>query len=130
MKLRHLAGGLMGASVGTGLLAICVRAVWGGSSARALGGATVFFAAVAYLAHVVAHHDDRRELMTRSILFSALRFGGSRRSRPDRRITRQLNDVVIVLFVVDLAILVSPVTKRRPSTHTASVNVSRMKHRS
>jgi hypothetical protein len=52
-KLRHLAGGLIAASVGTGLLAIGVRAGWGGSSARALEGAALFLAAGAYLAHVM-----------------------------------------------------------------------------
>jgi hypothetical protein len=63
-KLRHVAGGLIAASVGTGLLAIAVRAGWGGSSARALEGATLFLAAAAYLAHVIAHHDDPRHSLT------------------------------------------------------------------
>ena len=106
-KLRHLAGGLIAASVSIGLLAIAVRAAWGGSSARALEGATLFLAAGAYLAHVFAHHDDRRELLTRSILVSAFALWGwsDRRRLPGNAL---LNDVVIVLFVVDLAILVTP----------------------
>ncbi len=70
-QLRRLAAGLIVASVAAGLLAICVRAAWGGSPARALEGATLFLAAGAYLAHAVAHHDDRRELLTRSVLVSA-----------------------------------------------------------
>jgi hypothetical protein len=35
-----------------------------------------FLAAGAYLAHVIAHHDDRRELLTRSILVSAFALWG------------------------------------------------------
>jgi hypothetical protein len=54
-----------------GILAICVRAGWGGSAARALEGATLFLAAVAYLGHVIAQHEHWRELLTRSILVSA-----------------------------------------------------------
>jgi len=107
-KLRHLAGGLIAASVIAGILAICFRAVWGGSSARALEGATLFLAAGAYLAHVFAHHDDRRELLTRSILVSAFALWGIVQLAPGLPGDALLNDVVIVLFVVDLAILVSP----------------------
>ena len=107
-KLRHLAGGLIAASVSIGLLAIAVRAAWGGSSARALEGATLFLAAGAYLAHVFAHHDDRRELLTRSILVSAFALWGIVQIAPSLPGNALLNDVVIVLFVVDLAILVTP----------------------
>lgn len=107
-RLRHLAGGLIAASVGGGILAIGVRAVWGGSSARALEGATLFLAAGAYLAHVFAHHDDRRELLTRSILVTAFALWGIVQIAPGLPDNALLNDVVIVLFVVDLAILVSP----------------------
>jgi hypothetical protein len=107
-KLGHLAGGLIAASVGTGFLAICVRAGWGGSFARALEGAALFLAAGAYLAHVIAHHDDRRELLTRSILVSAFALWAIVQIAPGLPDSALLNDVVIVLFVVDLAILVSP----------------------
>ena len=107
-RLRHLAGGLIAASVASGLLAIAVRAGWGGSSARALEGATLFLAAAAYLAHVVAHHDDRRELLTRSILVSAFALWGIVQIVPSLPGNALLNDVVIVLFVLDLAILVTP----------------------
>jgi hypothetical protein len=88
-KLRHLAGGLIAASVLAGMLAIGVRAGWGGSTARALEGATPFLAAGAYLAHVLAHHEHLRELLTRSILVTVhSRCGGSRRSRPGYPATR------------------------------------------
>jgi hypothetical protein len=107
-KLRHLAGGLIAASVGTGLLAICVRAAWGGSLARALEGAALFLAAGAYLAHVVAHHEERRELLTRSILISAFALWGIVQTAPSLPGSAVLNDVVIVLFVIDLAIIVTP----------------------
>jgi hypothetical protein len=107
-RLRQLAGGLIAASVIAGILAIWFRAVWGGSSARAFEGATLFLAAGAYLAHVFAHHDDRRELLTRSNLVTAFALWGIVQIAPGLPGNALLNDVVIVLFVVDLAILVSP----------------------
>jgi hypothetical protein len=107
-RVRHLAGGLIAASVGAGIVAICVRAGWGGSSARAFEGATLFLAAGAYLAHVLAHHDNPRELLTRSILVTAFALWGIVQVAPGLPGNALLNDVVIVLFVVDLAILVSP----------------------
>jgi hypothetical protein len=107
-QLRHLAGGLIAGSVVVGLLAIGVRAGWDGSSARALEAATLFLAAAAYVAHVLAHHDDRRELLTRSILVSAFALWGIVQIAPGLPGNAVLNDIVIVLFVVDLAVLVSP----------------------
>jgi hypothetical protein len=107
-KLRHVAGGLIAASVASGLLAIAVRAGSGGSLARALEGATLFTAAAAYLTHVIAHHDDLRELLTRSILVSAFALWGIVQIAPSLPGNALLNDVVIVLFVLDLAILVTP----------------------
>ena len=68
----------------------------------------MFLAAAAYLAHVLAHHQDRRELLTRSILVSAFALWGIAEIAPRLPGNAILNDVVIVLFVVDLAILVSP----------------------
>lgn len=106
--LRRLAAGLIVASVATGLLAIWVRAAWGGSSARALEGATLFLAATSYFAHALAHHDDRRELLTRSILVSAFALWGILQIAPSIPGDALLNDVVILLFVADLAMLVSP----------------------
>jgi hypothetical protein len=108
--LRHLAGWLIAASGLAGILAICVRAGWGGSPARALEGATLFLAAGAYLAHLLAHHEDLRELLTRSILVSAFALWGIVQIAPGLPANALLNDVVIVLFVVDLAILLSPWT--------------------
>ena len=91
-----------------GILAIGARAGWGGTVARGLEGATLFLAAGAYLAHVFAHHDGRRALLTRSILVSAFALWGIVQIAPALPGNALLNDVVIVLFVVDLAILVSP----------------------
>ena len=107
-QLRYLAGGLIAASATVGLLAIGVRAGWGGAPARALEGATLFLAAGAYVAHVLAHHETTRELLTRSILVSAFALWGLVQIAPGLPGGAVLNDVVIVLFVVDLAILVSP----------------------
>jgi hypothetical protein len=107
-QLRHLAGGLIAASAVAGLFAIGVRAGWGGTPARALEGTTLFLAAAAYVAHVLAHHETTRELLTRSILVSAFALWGVVQIAPGLPASAVLNDVVIVLFVVDLAILVSP----------------------
>jgi hypothetical protein len=107
-RLRYLAGGLIAASATVGLLAIGVRAGWGGAPARALEGATLFLAAAAYVAHVLAHHETTRELLTRSILVGAFALWGLVQIAPGLPGSAVLNDVVIVLFVVDLAILVSP----------------------
>jgi hypothetical protein len=107
-KLQHLAGGLIAASVGAGILAIGVRAGGNGTSARAPEGAALFLAAGAYLAHVIAHHHNRRELLTRSILVTAFALWGIVQIAPGLPDNALLNDVVIVLFVIDLAILVSP----------------------
>jgi hypothetical protein len=109
-RLRHLAGGLIVASVFVGVAAIAVRAVWGGMPARALEGSTLFLAAGAYLAYVLAHHRDRRELLTRSILVSAFALWGLAQIAPGLPDDAVLGDVVIVLFVVDLAIVLSPWT--------------------
>jgi hypothetical protein len=107
-SLRRLAGGLIAASATVGLLAIGVRAGSGASVARALEGATLFLAAAAYVAHVFAHHETTRELLTRSILVSAFALWGLVQIAPGLPGNAVLNDVVIVLFVVDLGILVSP----------------------
>jgi hypothetical protein len=109
-RLRHLAGGLIVASVLIGVAAIAARALWGGVLARALEGSTLFLAAGAYLAYAIAHHRDRRELLTRSILVSALALWGPAQIAPGSPDAAVLGDVVIVLFVIDLAIVVSPWT--------------------
>jgi hypothetical protein len=108
IPLHQIAGLLIAASVGAGLLAIVVRAAAGGSLARALEGATLFLAAAAYLTYVLAHHHNRRERLTRSVLVSAFALWGIVQLAPGLPGNAVLNDVVIVLFVVDLAILVSP----------------------
>ena len=107
-RLRQLAGALIVASAGAGVLAIADRAGRDGSSARALEGAALFLAAAAYLAHVLAHHENRRELLTRSILVAAFALWGIVQIAPGLPGNAVLGDVVIVLFVVDLAILVTP----------------------
>lgn len=95
-RLGQVAGGLIATSVIVGILAVCVRAGWGGSLARAPEGATLFLAAGAYLAHVLAHHEHRRELLTRSILVSAFALWGIVQIAPGLPGSAVLNDVVIV----------------------------------
>jgi hypothetical protein len=99
---------MIAASVLVGFAAIGARAASGGSAARGLEGTTLFLAGGAYLAHVLAHHETRRELLTRSILVSAFALWGLVQLAPGLPGNAVLNDVVIVLFVVDLAMLVSP----------------------
>jgi hypothetical protein len=107
-KLRHVAGWLIAASILAGICAIAVRAGWGGLSARVLEGATLFLAAAAYLVHVLAHHEHARELLTKSILVSAFALWGIVQIAPTMPDAAVLNDVVIVLFVIDLAIIATP----------------------
>jgi hypothetical protein len=65
-------------------------------------------AAAAYAAHVLGHQDTLRELLTRSILVIAFALWGVLQLAPGLPGNAVLNDVVIVLFGVDLAFLVSP----------------------
>ena len=107
-QLRHLAGALIAASTLAGVLAIGARAGWGATLARALEGAALFLAAAAYVAHALAHHDSTRELVSKSILVSAFALWGIVQIAPGLPGNAMLGDVVIVLFVVDLAIIISP----------------------
>jgi hypothetical protein len=77
-------------------------------ASSSLEGGTLFLAAGAYLAHVLAHHDTPRELLTKSILVSAFAAWGILQIVPALPDAAVLNDVVIALFVIDLAIIVSP----------------------
>jgi hypothetical protein len=81
---------------------------WGGWSAQVLEGGTLFLAAAAYLAHVLAHHDTPRKLLTKPILVSAFATCGTLQIAPALPHAAALRDVVILLFVIDLAIMVSP----------------------
>ena len=109
-RLRRIAGALIVASASAAVLAIADRAGGDGSLARAFEGAALVLAAAAYLAHVLAHHQDRRELLTRSILVSAFALWGIVQIAPGIPDNAVLGDVVIVLFVVDVAIIVGPWT--------------------
>jgi hypothetical protein len=102
---------MIGASVGTGFITICARALSGGGAlARSLEATTLVLAAGAYLAYALAHHKNRRELMTRAILVSAFTLWAIVQAFPGDPGSATLNDVVILLFVADLAILLSPWT--------------------
>lgn len=71
-------------------------------------GTTLFLAAAAYVAHVLAHRQGARQLLTGSILVAAFALWGLVQIAPGLPAVAVLNDVVIVLFVVDLGLLVSP----------------------
>ena len=108
--LARIAAALIAASVATGLLTIVVRIVSAGVDLRVVEGVTLFLAASAYLAYALAHHRNRRELVTRSLLVSAFALWGIVQLAPGFAGAALLNDVTILLFVTDLAFLLSPWT--------------------
>ena len=107
--LGWLAAGLVGASVAAGLATVGARAADAPAPVlRALEAVTLFLAAAAYLAYALAHHRNHRELVTRSILVSAFALWGIVQLAPGFSHVALLNDITILLFVADLAFLLSP----------------------
>jgi len=107
--LGWLAAVLAGVSVVVGLLTILARIGHGAPAAlRALEAATLLLAAAASLSYVLAHHRNRREFLTRSILVSAFALWAVVQLAPGFSDVALLNDVTILLFVADLAVLLSP----------------------
>jgi hypothetical protein len=107
--LGWLAAALIAASVAAGLLAVGARILHAaGADVRIFEAVTLFLAAAAYLAYALAHHKNRRELVTRSILVSAFALWGIVQLAPGFADVALLNDVTILLFVSDLAFLLSP----------------------
>ncbi|HEY8763383.1 MAG TPA: hypothetical protein VIM18_04270 [Solirubrobacteraceae bacterium] len=98
---------LIAASAAAGVLTIFSRVVRVGLDLGVLEGVTLFLAASAYLAYALAHHRNRRELVTRSILVSAFILWGIVQLAPGFSGTALLNDITILLFVTDLAFLLS-----------------------
>lgn len=107
--LRQLAGVLIAASIAFGIATIVARAASGGSlTVRLLEGTTLLLAAVAYLLYVLAHHSHLGEVVTRLILVTAFVLWAIVQLAPSFTGAALLNDLTILLFVVDLAILLSP----------------------
>ena len=107
--LGWLAAVLVGASVAAGLAAIVARiADAPASGLRVMEGVTLFLAAAAYTAYALAHHQNRRELVTCSILVSAFALWAIVQLAPGFSHVALLNDITILLFVSDLAFLLSP----------------------
>ena len=107
--LRQVAGALIAASIAAGIATIAVRAASGGSpNVRLLEGATLLLAAFAYLLYVLAHHSQFGEVVTRLILVTAFVLWAIVQLAPNFSGTALLNDLTILLFVADLAILLSP----------------------
>ena len=107
--LGWLAAALVAASLLAGLLAIITRASHASHTVvQALEAVTLFLAAAAYLAYALAHHRNRRELVTRSILVSAFALWGIVQLAPGFADVALLNDITILLFVADIAFLLSP----------------------
>jgi len=107
--LGWLAAALVAASGTAGLIAVCARVADASTSAlRVVEGVTLFLAAAAYLAYALAHHQNRRELVTRSVLVSAFALWAIVQLAPRFSHVALLNDITILLFVTDLAFLLSP----------------------
>ena len=91
------------------LLSICLRLADAPSSASSRSeGATLLLAAGAYLAYALGHYRNPRELITRAILVAAFALWAVVQLAPTFSGAALLNDVTILLFVSDLAILLSP----------------------
>lgn len=99
---------LIAASAVAGVLTIFSRVLRADLDLAVLEGVTLFLAASAYFAYALAHHRNRRELVTRSILVSAFALWGIVQLAPSFSGTALLNDITILLFVTDLAFLLSP----------------------
>jgi hypothetical protein len=109
MRLSRLAGLLIAASVAAGVATVFARILANDDSVvQILEAVTLFLAAGAYLAYAWAHHKNHRELVTRSILVSAFALWAIVQLAPGDIDIALLNDVVILLFVADLAVLLSP----------------------
>jgi hypothetical protein len=89
---------------------VLARVVHANVDLNVLEGVTLFLAASACLAYALAHHRNRRELVTRSILVSAFALWAIVQLAPGFAGAALLNDVTILLFVTDLAFLLSPWT--------------------
>ena len=107
--LGWLAAVLVGASVAAGLFAVVARiAAAPAADLRVTEGVTLFLAAAAYSAYAFAHHQNHRELVTRSVLVSAFALWAIVQLAPGFSHVALLNDITILLFVADLAFLLSP----------------------
>ena len=107
--LGRLAATLIAASLLAGVAAVVARAASAdGGLLRGFEGATLLLAAAAYLAYAFAHHSEPRALLTRSILVSAFALWAIVALAPGFSGAALLNDVTILLFVADLAFLLSP----------------------
>jgi hypothetical protein len=106
--LGRLAAALATASVAVGIVTVAARIADAAPvDLRALEAATLFLAAAASLSYVLAHHRNRRELVTRSILVTAFALWAIVQLAPGFSGVALLNDVTILLFVADLAVLLS-----------------------
>jgi hypothetical protein len=105
-----LAAALIAASVAGGLVTILARVAGFDLDLRVFEGVTLLLAASAYLAYALAHNRNHRELVTRSILVSAFALWGIVQLAPGFAGAPLLNDIAILLFVTDLAFLLSPWT--------------------
>ena len=108
-RYRNVAGVLIASSVVTGVITVIARAAESGSTAlRFLEAATLLLAAAAYFFYVLAHHNQTREVATRLILVTAFVLWAVVQTAPGFSGAALLNDLTILLFVADLAILLSP----------------------
>ncbi len=106
--LQQLAGALIALSITAGISTLAVRATSGGSlTVRLLEGTTLLLAAVAYLFYVLAHHSQLGRVVSRLILVTAFALWAVVQLASGIFGAALLN-LTILLFVADLAVLLSP----------------------
>jgi hypothetical protein len=107
--LSRVAGLLIAVSIATGIMSIVLRAGSAGSlTLRLFEAMTLLLAALAYLFYVLAHHSERGQVLTRLILVAAFALWAIVQLAPNFSGAAVINDLAILLFVVDLAIVLSP----------------------
>jgi hypothetical protein len=107
--LLRLAEGLIIAGVATAATALVARLAHADRVLlRLLEGGALLLAAGAYLAHLLSHRPTRRQLVLRSGLVTAFTLWAIVQLFPDWSAAATVNDGAIVLFIADLALVLSP----------------------
>jgi hypothetical protein len=75
---------------------------------RLLEGVALLLAASAYLAHLLSHRPSRQELILRLGLVTAFALWAIVQLFPAARAAATINDGAIILFIGDLALVLSP----------------------
>ncbi len=107
--LLRVAEALIIVGAATGVAALVARLADGALLLlRLLEGAALLLAAAAYLAHLLSHRPSRQELILRLGLVTAFVLWAIVQLFPSARAAAALNDGAIILFIGDLALVLSP----------------------